>query len=73
MLYRPLKKFYLSPGRTLYSYEFANEETLIYRNPVRMMKIKLMDNTTKLFSVNDSEPISNILDMVLDKLKISKY
>ncbi|ORX59302.1 hypothetical protein BCR36DRAFT_276122 [Piromyces finnis] len=71
MLYRPSKKMYLNSGRILYSYEFSNEESLIYRSPIRMIKIKLMDNATKLFSVNDSEPISNILDIVLDKIKIN--
>jgi len=73
LIYRPSKKAYLNPEKTLYSYEFANEEELIYKNPIRMIKIKMMDNTTKIFSVNESEPIYNILDMILDKLKISKY
>ncbi|KAL6623811.1 hypothetical protein LY90DRAFT_642358 [Neocallimastix californiae] len=71
LIYRPSKKAYLNPEKTLYSYEFANEEELIYKNPIRMIKIKMMDNTTKIFSVNESEPIYNILDMILDKLKIN--
>jgi len=72
MIYRPLKKTYLSPSKTLHTYEFANEEMLVYRSPIRMVKIKLMDNTTKSLSVNDSEPISVIMDTLLDQLKISK-
>lgn len=38
MLYRPLKKMYLSPSKTLHTYEFANEEMLIYRSPIRTQK-----------------------------------
>ena len=64
---------YLSPSKTLHTYEFANEEMLIYRSPIRTQKIKMMDNTTKALSVNDSEPISNIIDMLLDQIKISNY
>ncbi|ORX80408.1 hypothetical protein BCR32DRAFT_268891 [Anaeromyces robustus] len=71
MIYRPLKKLYLNPGRNLYSYEFANEEVLIYKNPVRMIKIKLMDGTVKTYSINESEPISNIMDMVLNDHQIN--
>jgi len=71
MLYRPLKKSYLSPSKTLHTYEFANEEMLIYRSPIRTQKVKMMDSTTKSLSVNDSEPISNIIDMLLDQIKIN--
>ena len=65
---------WMDKGRTLEYYLVRNGDTLEYRNKIRILKVKTLDGgSVKSISVDESQPVEQLMVTVCSKMGISNY
>ncbi|KAJ3049223.1 Talin-1 [Rhizophlyctis rosea] len=62
---------WLLPAKVLDYYDLKSGDALEYRKKHRMLRVKLMDGSTKMVLVDDSSPTSQIVEIICEKIGIS--
>ncbi|KAJ3281672.1 Talin-1 [Borealophlyctis nickersoniae] len=62
---------WLAPAKVLDYYELKSGDALEYRKKHRVLKVKMMDESLKTVLIDDSLPVSQIVEIVCDKIGIT--
>lgn len=63
--------FWIDCGRDLAYYGLANGDLIVYRKKYRSLKVSMLDGSVKTCSVDDSQPVANLMVMICFKLGIT--
>ena len=69
----PKKGVWLEPGRTLEHYLLRDNDAIEYRKKMRLLKVRMLDNTIKSIIVDDSQVVSKLLVIISTKIGITNH
>ncbi|UXI17836.1 polycomb complex protein BMI-1 [Sarcoptes scabiei] len=65
--------FWLDPDRELQYYLLRDDDNLEFRNKMRSLKVRLLDNSIKTIIVDESQPVEKLMPTICDKLGVANY
>lgn len=60
-------------GRTLEYYLVRNKDEIEYKKKIRLLKVRMLDGAVKTISVDESQPVSQLMLTICNKIGISNY
>nr|XP_027203263.1 talin-2-like [Dermatophagoides pteronyssinus] len=65
--------FWLDPERELQYYLLRDDACIEFRNKIRPLKIRLLDESIKTINVDSSQTVENLMPIICDKLGVANY
>ncbi|CAI2321160.1 unnamed protein product [Caenorhabditis sp. 36 PRJEB53466] len=69
----PTKCAWMEGGRTLEYYLVRNKDEIEYKKKIRLLKVRMLDGAVKTISVDESQPVSQLMLTICNKIGISNY
>ncbi|KAH3756302.1 filopodin [Pelomyxa schiedti] len=64
---------FLEPTKTVGFYDLRNDEEVIFRKKTRPQKVQTLDGNVRTIPVDDSKPVSNIVETMCSRLNIQNW
>uniref|UniRef100_A0A0N4ZUP8 FERM domain-containing protein n=1 Tax=Parastrongyloides trichosuri TaxID=131310 RepID=A0A0N4ZUP8_PARTI len=69
----PTKCVWMENGKTLEHYLIRNNDTLEYKNKIKQIKIRTLDGSVKVISIDESQNIGNLMKVICSKIGIFNH
>ncbi|CAB3407941.1 unnamed protein product [Caenorhabditis bovis] len=69
----PSKCVWMENGRKLEYYLVRNGDSIEYKKKMRYLKVRMLDGAVKTISVDESQPVSQLMLTICNKIGISNY
>lgn len=69
----PTKGVWLDNSRTLEYYLVRNQDRFEYKRKVRNQRIRMLDNSTKVVQVDESQPVGRLMVTICTKIGIANH
>ncbi|UMM10645.1 hypothetical protein L5515_000321 [Caenorhabditis briggsae] len=69
----PTKSIWMDNGRSFEHYLVRSKDEIEYKRKIRLLKVRMLDGAVKTISVDESQPVSQLMMTVCNKIGISNY